>query len=601
MDKIKKYKIDIIFIVSILAFLPFLIWKAGIGYGGGDEPFYITLASRFANGDVPLADEWNLAQLSALFLMPFYHLNNLIFGNTEGIVLHFRVFYIIMHVLTCTGLYMCLRKHGLGALLGVLIFYIYSPYDVMALSYNTMGVGLFALAMALLYKERDSRTQRGGSRGRKEIILLLLAGLCYGGAVLCNPFLIIAYAVYLIANVITAIVKKEFPTHLLFVTLGAAIVLMYLILVIALSGRMGEVFENLPHILNDPEHTQSGLYTIVYTYFYSIIHNFKMYLLMWLGVLVFAAIVRDKMACIYFGITVLAAAMQILILTEKPLENYNLIMFPMMPVGITAFVLSRKGFKDKWALLYFYAGGLLFTFCGSMSSNQGINVICQGMPILLLGASLLICSLGKSLMEENKFSLGLVVIFCSALFGALLGTEIYMKSVHAFWEPEVSSLDYHISEGPLAGVVTSKEHGEAYAGLLADLKEVKNEIGRLDANSNVNANSNSDLNNGSDKKRVLAVTMEPWSYLYLDELTGAHSSWISSTYSDKDPKQLLVSRLNEYYALHPDNIPEYVYVTKGESWYFTAEDLDSCFDFRGNGIDSRELELGYLCKAAYNK
>lgn len=51
---------DICFFISLAAAAIFLIWKCRYGYGAGDEPFYLTLAQRLADGDALLSQEWNL-------------------------------------------------------------------------------------------------------------------------------------------------------------------------------------------------------------------------------------------------------------------------------------------------------------------------------------------------------------------------------------------------------------------------------------------------------------------------------------------------------------------------------------------------------------
>lgn len=570
--KSKLNKTDIAFGICVLVILPFLLWKSIYGYGGGDESFYITLAKRFANGDVPLCDEWNLAQLSGLLLMPFYWLHEFLFGSTEGIILHFRYFYIFMHLLTTIGLYICLRKHGLGALLGTLIFYIYTPYDLMALSYNTMGIGLFALFIAILVREKEKCEEEQSSHMNHKV-MLIIAGLCYGGSVLCNPYLVLAYFALAIVEIILLIVKKKKPVRLLFISIGVAVPAIYVALLVLPRAPLSEVLTNLSHMLNDPEHESSSLYGMVYTYFYSIITTYQFTLLLWLIALVLSALDRKRktFGAVYFGVTVLICIMQIVAFTETPGESYNLIMFPMMLCGISACVLNAG--RDKNVFFYFYGFGLLFTICACMSSNQGINVICQGMPILLLASSIMVVDYAGQLKQENRFTIYLMSFFCILLFAAQFGTQIYMKSVHAFWEPPVSELKSRIEEGPLAGVLTSAEHAAEYEALLSDLKQVKAVIEKNKASSSSVAGDEAENSEATDplnnaETYVLAVTSHPWSYLYLDERMGVYSAWISSTYSKKSAKEVLTDRLKEYYTLHEERIPAYAYVSSEDMWNF---------------------------------
>lgn len=187
----KKHRIDacdLIFLCTLIPITFFLLWKCPYGYGGLDEPFYLTLAQRLSMGDALLSDEWNLSQLSAVLLLPFYRLHRLLFGTTEGIVLHFRYLYTAVQLLTAALMYLALRRFRYGAVCAVLIFVIYTPYDVMALSYNTFALMAVTLCLSIL-----SCCKKDGRAG------FLLAGFCYAVSVIANPYIFLIYLFVLVS------------------------------------------------------------------------------------------------------------------------------------------------------------------------------------------------------------------------------------------------------------------------------------------------------------------------------------------------------------------------------------------------------------------
>ncbi len=589
---------DICFTASMLLALPFLIWKCRYGYGGGDEPFYLTLAQRLSQGDALLSEEWNLAQLSGFLLLPFYRIHAAVFGSTEGIILHFRYLYVIMQTLVCILLYLNLRRYRFGAVCAVVLFYLYAPYDIMALSYNTMG--LMAITLCLTMTVTRQNTAR-----------YLFSGLCYAIAVLCNPYLISIYLLYLllwmIAQISSRILKISkssrsailFPQKpLLLFTLGAAIPAFILLLFTLSRAGLSEISENLKLILHDPEHSSRSFYSAAYSYFYVMLHSFKTFLAAWIVILFIALSDRNKYrnAWMYFCMTALLTAIAVLIHIPSVQTDYNYIMFPLTACGFTAYLLTRK--KNHRLFLLLWCTGILYTFCLSWASNQGTNSVCMGMPVVLVGSVILIW---EFLTEPNtynesrtihaqgsdgqitdnprnfpaasrRYTTPLTVCIAVLLLLSQLGAECYAKSVHAFWEPSVRELNISLTGGPLDGLLTTQEHADAYAVLLSEIE-------------NYRAGQN------TQDTPVLFISSSPWCYLYAERSYGVYSSWISAVYSAHDPIDVLQERLGSYYRLHPDKIPVQVYIAKDDQWDFSflsSLDYADCYQlFQSDPLSGR--------------
>ena len=194
-----KYKWqDYIFIALIVGGIIFAFWKCVFGFGGNDEAFYLTVPQRFSMGDALIKDEWNLSQLSGFLLMPFVWLFTTITGSTEGIILAARVVYIIFHATVSIVIYTRIRKYGYVSVFASVLYFIYTPYDIMAMSYNTMGLDLVTLAGVIM-----------GTASYKKKLPLIFSGVAFAAAVLCCPYLAVAYILYGICVLIHTFIKNK--------------------------------------------------------------------------------------------------------------------------------------------------------------------------------------------------------------------------------------------------------------------------------------------------------------------------------------------------------------------------------------------------------
>ena len=538
--KIRAYDICLLLFIAVV--LPFLLWKCRYGYGALDEPFYLTLPQRLSAGDALLSEEWNLSQLSGFLLLPFYGLHRLIFTSTESIILHFRYFYVITHLFSGCLIYFLLRRYQFGAAAAAAVFILFTPYDIMALSYNTMGLMGMALCLAFLSCEKHPR------------FCSAAAGFCFAAAVLCNPYLITIYLLALCAAVLvwifTAKVKNNKPEHsipwekILFFTLGAAILALLFMLYVFARTDLSEILTNLKYILNDPDHASRSFYAVVHSYFYTLTTTFRSFLMPWLVVLIIALTDRNRYrnGWMYFCLTALLTAIAILTRIPSIQTDYNYIMFPGAACGLSAYLLTPH--KNHRIFMQIWLPGMLYTFCLTWASNQGVNAASMGMPVVLIGSILLIRELLLQIPAQadryaRKLPLGIALL----LLASQLLTQCYTKSVHAFWEPSVGELNTELTQGPLRGLRTTPEHADAYHTLLSEIADY-----------------------ASGEEPVLFLTSSPWCYLYADRTYGTYSSWIStlSSSTDADTTEHLLSRLSEYYTLHPERIPQDIYIAKND-------------------------------------
>lgn len=179
-------KETVLFILLLIGCIILYLYRISWGMADVDESFYLTIPLRLLQGDALLTEEWHVSQLSAVIVYPILKLYLLCFKTTDGIMIAFRYIYVIFHTLTTIIAYLILRKRdGKIAVSVSILFFIFTPFNIMSLSYNTLGldmVFIFAAALAV-------------SKG-VSIKNTICLGTIFALAVLCNPYLSVLYLLY---------------------------------------------------------------------------------------------------------------------------------------------------------------------------------------------------------------------------------------------------------------------------------------------------------------------------------------------------------------------------------------------------------------------
>ena len=162
-----------------------LLIRCSYSFCWSDETFYLSTCHRFFTGDSMFLHEWFPTQLSSLILLPFYSLYMLVFGSNTGIVLYFRILFVVMSLINSAVMYNILRQHisVFSSCICALMLMFYTHLNIATLSYYTISVQFFLMSMLLIYhyyKSYDSRH-------------LLIAGILFAVSVLALPTLSIAY------------------------------------------------------------------------------------------------------------------------------------------------------------------------------------------------------------------------------------------------------------------------------------------------------------------------------------------------------------------------------------------------------------------------
>lgn len=568
-----KYKWqDYIFIALIAGGIIFAFWKCVFGFGGNDEAFYLTVPQRFNMGDALIKDEWHLSQLSGFLLMPFVWLFTTITGSTEGIILAARVLYIIFHATVSIVIYSRIRKYGYVSVFASVLYLIYTPYDIMAMSYNTMGLDFVTLAGVIM-----------GTASYKKKLPLIVSGVAFAAAVLCCPYLAAAYILYGICVLIHTFIKNKETKFILKSELFAGKTFLFfsigifalaaVFLVFALTRvSIKEIFNYLPYLMTDPEHPQIALGSRFGMYFKSIYNchsHFKIALFSYLVMIVVMIIDRKRKShrSIYLIVTTaIVIFCYVLLLPQLTYSTYNAIMFPLIFIGITSYILCENKPKPLFASLF--VPGIIYSFAICFSSNQYFYVISMVITASNIASYVFLAQLLREMKTtQDNIEYAVWVKRGSFLFVAFMiflqsAFQITVKAEHCFWESgNTSNLTAQIKNGPAKGIYTNVNNCNTYEQIYSDLQYYKNK----------------------QEDKILFLTSKTWCYLAVDFPYGTLSAWISGE------KPSSVERLKTYYRVNYEEIPKYIYIPKDSEWDFT----NIYNDAGASGYSVEENDISY--------
>lgn len=566
-SKIKKHSAlrDGFFIAGTVLLLFFSLWKSRYGLGIYDEAFYLTIPYRMCHGDKLFLNEWHVSQLSALLQYPLMKLYLLVHSGTDGIVLDFRHIYIAVNFAGGLLAYRRLRKYGAGAAAAVLLYLLYAPYNIMALSYNSLGLlcgFLCAVYLATAAKNTD----------------YAVSGLFFAGLVLCQPLMLVEFAIVYPVLICAALIlrRRELLRGLLWFLLGCVILAAPVLIYFIFSVGISNILAAIPLMMNDPEHNMGELLSVSFIY-RSIVDYYlpempaglkfisrSVLKVFYFGFVPICAAVlldrgRRRRAALYLSLsallcTLIGAAYMLLYPYKSTYISYvNYLLFPWLLHGICLMPLLTK--SERWQLSLFYALAFLHAL-SFLTSNQGGNVF----SIALLPACLASIMLSIKYCSSLGRAKAVPVFICTAVSAALL---LYVRAGYCFMSPPVSQFDAQCVSGPAAGICAAEDDAVRCDSVSLSMKS-KN----FDADGN-----------------TLFLATDPLFYLCTDTGLAQYSAWLSFNI-DSTP-----SRLEAYYSLNPDKRPDTIVIEKAilpelesdaaADWAaehgFSFEEDDMCF------------------------
>lgn len=534
-----------LFLLFFIGAVVFNLKKLPYGYFSIDESLYLAVPYRMLQGDCFLLQEWHMSQMSYFLLLPLMRLYLLLSPTTDGIALTFRAIYVFFHTLTALFLYWRLRRQDEIAASATAVLYEISSYaSLMALSYNTMGIGLMLLCcVTMADPAADSR--RGAS---------FFAGLCFAGAVLCCPYLLLLYLVYSTAVLISVLREKRTGRPipglsggrwLLFTLACALLAALFFGRIFLLFGMRSAALlrQVLPMIVVDEEHPAQTIVGMVYS-FYTAFYRFNtffkpvLYGSVVLGALILLDRKRKKRRALY-----LTAALGLTLLFAVPyLLTYrapNYILFCFHIPGFFSWLLCEKKYRRMMAFVWL--PGAAYWFFINAASNMSLSTICGISAVNLPASVLFITQLLREMLSgsgertpfsraADRFGAGLTIGLCALLAVMLAESRIE----NSFTTTPFRELTETSPVGTTRGLRVSEEERDVYAREYAALAPLR----------------------AIPKGNVLYFSADSRHYLADPKRCASCTMWLIP----RDPSATL-DRLELYWSLFPDKFPDYVYLT----------------------------------------
>lgn len=532
MEKAKKQ--NLWFLAGLLGIGLILFWRCFYSVNTTDEAYYIGTVYRLWFGDGMLCDEWNpTQQMCSFWLYPFYVLFRLILGSNEGMILAFRLLYIVFQLFISGYLYGKLKKFGYISILPIFFYLLSTAFNINSLSYNTMAnSALAALLVTLGMMEKPDWKNR------------IWCGIFASIVVMGNPYAVFAYILYGIACVAVTLIfkklKKDVPVALQFGTffkmsLTAAGVLVVFLIFTFWHATLERIMNNLPYIVGDQEHVQRWNVKISDYFRYFREHYFGAVLV---PLVVSGSALFDKKRVEHGYLYMILSVLAILpyMIYHGLISDYvpvNLVTVPICFLGLPAFVVSKKPLRKVFYIWYLPA--MVYPFIVQITSNTGPLAVSAGF-VTAGAASVLLAAAWAGEQEGSQLK--------NVVHGVILLQLIMMLSLR---------ITYVWADAPLSELTTKVERGAAKGLYTTELtagyyEEMYDDIDAL---------------NMTEEDGFLVVGSEPLLYLYADRQVASYSTW--QVYTNE-------TRLYRYYEIHSGEgrFPSVVYCAEADETIFDS-------------------------------
>ena len=505
------------------------LWRLSYGNAELDEAFYMTIPFRILKGDTLLMDEWHVTQLSGFLLTPFMALQRILAGGLEGVALHFRLFWLIEHMAVMIAVYLLLEKRNeWAAAAAAWVYGLFTPFGIMALSYNSMGVDAVFLLSILFYMGYDSACAD------------VFKGFLLAVMVLCNPYTLGIYAALLLLSLMNGMCRRKAqlsPVHVLRWHLGILILLIpFIAHVLSGMDSLAVLKAQLEQILHDPAHEKKDFISSSLRWIKSVYKWNPEFFRVYAPLLLVGILIRKGRPLVLSMIMLLCAYY---VLRDARYFMYiwdgnSMVLFAFV-AGVSAFLFEQK--KDWRTFLCVYGLPMSYALCINMASNQGLrSILVAFMPGCCLGMILLgdYCRKHMCVLEWRRIRLPYLTAAMVLALCVQLSAQSYIRLFQVFWEWQPpSAMTARLESGPLKGIRTIPQKQEEYERLCEEIKSLGDLTG----------------------KRIAFFQSVPIGFLIADAQMGSPSAWMEFD-------SLEDQRLYEYFRMNPQNCPDILFVDR---------------------------------------
>ncbi len=494
-----------------------LLIRAFFSFNQNDESFYLALAHRLWLGEKLIIDEWQPAQFFAPVLLPFYSLYKAIVPSGEGVILFFRIIYIVLSFLT--ALYVmrefCKAGRVFSALIAASVVLLYSRANISGMSYYNICFlsGILIVCMYLKYQA--------------PIIIGILTAIM----VLSNPYMAI-----LAVPILFLLLVKDKEHRKFVLMIFASVALIAVIYILLFLNNISEQIGSIRYLLSDPEHqvgfmskarnAASGIYNITLkgVFAYLAVIFFFLFLL---------SDRKKKMLnrifVILWYIVVFLSVLYSICKIRNSIVAAVTIPLTISAIPCFAIMIREKKYDIFGIVIYFW--GLAIALMFFFASNTLTDAMTVGFAVSSIGSIKIYDSFDPTVSSdaagnEKWAALGRkIYIITLACFFACLFLQ---RTVGVYRDSNLLNLNSRITSGPARGLYTTEEHAKQYNEILSVINKVYED----------NPSGN-----------VLHFRLMPWAYIASDWNYGTSSAW--RTYN---------TVLKQYYQLNPEKYPNIVFV-----------------------------------------
>ena len=518
--------------VLIIAAL-FMLNRAKYGYIYNDEPFILTLSHRLIKGDVFLYDEWQPTQLTGFLNYPWMILFTATHNNTEGMILFFRYIYVILNFASLLFVYLRLSNYSKKPLItgaACLYLLLFSSMDILTVSYNFYSLTGLLLFVTLCITGKSN-------------IEYLFAGIFFSVATLASPYLAIVFVLYyLFFSLNHFVLKKDISKNLIDITkmvlFGVILsVVVFICFLYGTGGNISKMLNTVSYIFTDVEYPSQSIFQLIYGYLYTWVNKFRTFGFMFV-VFVMLSLIDKKHKTLWLEAHIIA----FVILTPRMIHiflyQFNYLIMQIGLLGFHALIIDGQR-NNSYSLIAI--AGVIFSFILYATSDLKQYAIANGMVLAGFASFFLI----DDYLQKYENNTILIKTLCILLVFAQIGTEVYERMTKYYLDNNINDNLYLIEESVAKGLYVDQEQYDTYMSVYNDI--------------NINI---------PHAAKLLVLSQKPWIYLANDSDYCTYSAWMTSS------KEFRINRLKEYYTLHQDKYPNYIYVLDED---FKLEELQYAF------------------------
>lgn len=513
MGKLREKQYTIVYFGLLILVVVFQLFKATRGMGYADEHFYVTLGQDFANGSALFYDNWHVTQMISIFLAPLYNLYVWLFKTSDGIVLGFRVIYILFNTFISVVFYCYFKQYRIYAVITSLIYVIFVPFNIQALSYNTMSI-MFWITSAIFYDYGINH---------KKIMFNTISGILFACSVMNTPYLAFAYFISL-GYVIYLLISKKATIHnekvkaYVYFSIGILLMLILFVSIVLSRASISELLKTIKYLI-DPAHSSSILRLIVKDC-YLIIKRMHVFILCQF-ILLFLSLIKSKKEK-YLNAQIICCICALIYLFFDHNDIYhgglNIVLLPFSILIINFLILFKPADKLLYGMMVF---SMIHMFFLAISSNVGYRSFLNPLIVFVMCGILYLSTISY---RNKKICIILIIFVIQLLINNLF---IYGNNIFSF------ELNTKIEKGPLKGLYDSEENVEIYNNKLEDIYDI----------------------NDLDFEYASLITYDTWMYLSLEKKWSVNSSYMN--FWDKED---YFNCLEDYWDIHSDKLPTIVYL-----------------------------------------